>query len=69
MILGVLKNFSLDVAKIHGQRLDNVNRTHLVRASGKLLLQKKFVAKERKRLETKEANFLKKSFGPKRSSA
>ena len=46
-ILGIPKNFSLDVAETYWQhcleqwqRLDNVNRTHLVMASGKLVLQK-----------------------------
>ena len=43
-ILGIPNNFSLDAAEIYrwhsGQRLDNVNRTHLVLASGKLVLQK-----------------------------
>ena len=41
-------NFYLDVARFidgtalsSGQRLDNVNQTHLVLANGKLVLQKK----------------------------
>ena len=46
LILGVPKNFSLDVTEIDGaaqnsgQRLDSVNRAHLVLASGELELQK-----------------------------
>ena len=45
-ILGIPKNFSLDAAESDstgcnsGQRLDNVNLTHLVLASGKLVLPK-----------------------------
>ena len=36
----MLLRFIDDIAKSSGQRLDNVNRTHLVLASGKLVLQK-----------------------------
>ena len=44
-ILGIPKNFKLDIAEIYSghcleQWLDNVNQTHLVLASGKLVLQK-----------------------------
>ena len=42
-ILGVTKNVSLDVEGValnSGHRLDNVNQTHLVRASGMRVLQK-----------------------------
>ena len=35
-----LLRFIDDMAKNSGQRLDNVNQTHLVLASGKLVLQK-----------------------------
>ena len=47
LIFSVPKNFSLDIAEIYWwhclkqrQRLDNVNQTFLVLASGKLVLQK-----------------------------
>ena len=36
------------------QRLDNVNRTHLVLASGKLVLQKNHHASERRKIIWKE---------------
>ena len=40
-ILGFHKNFSLGPAALNSaQRLDNVSHTHLVLASGKLVLQK-----------------------------
>ena len=45
--LGIPKNFSLEVidgtALNSGQGLDHVNQTHLVLASGKLVLQKRLV--------------------------
>ena len=37
----MLLRFNDGTAKNSGQRLDTVNRTHLVRASGKLVLQNK----------------------------
>ena len=43
-ILGIHKNFSLHVAEIDGNsghRFDDVNQTHLVLASGKLVLRKR----------------------------
>ena len=38
----MLLRFIDGIAQNSGQRLDNVNRAHLVLASGKLVLQKKF---------------------------
>ena len=40
LILGVPKNFYLLVDQNNGQRLDNVNQTHRVLSSGKLILEK-----------------------------
>ena len=55
MILGIPKNY-FDVAEIYqwrwleecGQRLENVDQSHLVLASGKLVLQKTSSAKHLK---------------------